>query len=244
MRQAAPQPSVAGGASPSSASFSGGSSSGAPGGLPDLRDFIRGRRAALYGFMEQGAALVLNGDVLTIIPRNDIYIRYLNDNRGVIADLASELYGRRIRAELAPLGTPLPPAAFAAGDSGVPAAEDLADAPASSPGDSRMVAANAPGASAKPSAGFGEAGLGDAETRLAEAAQPAPGAVNGDSPATHRGAAAANGASPAMTQADLRQAVYGDPVVRRIFDEFEARLVEVRAQPVAPAAGDSVSRKS
>ena len=27
-------------------------------------------------------------------------------------------------------------------------------------------------------------------------------------------------------------------------DEFEARLVEVRAQPVAPAAGDSVSRKS
>jgi hypothetical protein len=55
---------------------------------------------------------------------------------------------------------------------------------------------------------------------------------------------AANGASPAMTQADLRQAVYGDPVVRRIFDEFEARLVEVRAQPVAPAAGDSVSRKS
>jgi hypothetical protein len=46
-----------------------------------------------------------------------------------------------------------------------------------------------------------------------------------------------------MTQADLRQAVYGDPVVRRIFDEFEARLVEVRA-PAVPATGDSASRKS
>ena len=49
--------------------------------LPDLRDFIRSRRAALAGFMEQGAALALNGDVLTVIPRNDIYIRYLSDNR-------------------------------------------------------------------------------------------------------------------------------------------------------------------
>jgi DNA polymerase-3 subunit gamma/tau len=251
MRQAAPQPSVAAVASPSSASFSGGSSSGALGGLPDLRDFIRGRRAALYGFMEQGAALVLSGDVLTIIPRNDIYIRYLNDNRGVIADLASELYGRRIRAELAPLGTPLPPAAFAAGGSGVPAGGGVADAPASSPGDSRMVAANSPGASATPSPGFGEAGLGDAETRLAEAAQPANGAVNGDSSTTKGGGAAANdnvdvanGASPATSQADLRQAVYSDPVVRRIFDEFEARLVEVRAQAVASAAGDFWSRKS
>jgi P4 family phage/plasmid primase-like protien len=74
--------------------------------LRELRDFIRGRRAALYGFLEQGAELALNGDVLTIIPRNDIYIPYLNDNRNVIADLASELYERRIRAELAPLSTP------------------------------------------------------------------------------------------------------------------------------------------
>jgi putative DNA primase/helicase len=64
--------------------------------LPELRDFIRSRRAALFGFMEQGAALELNSDVLKVIPRNDIYVRYLTDNRNVIADLASELYGRPI----------------------------------------------------------------------------------------------------------------------------------------------------
>jgi len=233
--QVLPRPSVVGVASPSSAS-----SSVALGGLPDLRDFIRGRRAALYGFMEQGAALALNGDVLTIIPRNDIYIRYLNDNRGVIADLASELYGRRIRAELAPLGTPLPSAANAADGSGVPATEGVADAPARSPS-----------ASATPPAGFGEAGIGNTDTRPADGAQPEPRAVNGDSsttnggePTTNGDAAATNGAGPAMTQADLRQAVYGDPVVRRIFDEFEARLVEVRASAAGPGAGDSGSRKS
>jgi AAA domain-containing protein len=65
--------------------------------LPELRDFIRSRRAALFGFMEQGAALELNGDVLTVIPRNDIYIRYLNDNCGAIGELASECFGRTIR---------------------------------------------------------------------------------------------------------------------------------------------------
>lgn len=48
---------------------------------------------------------------------------------------------------------------------------------------------------------------------------------------------------PAMSQADLRQTVYADPVVRRIFDEFEARLVEVRVQAAAPLAVDSGSRK-
>jgi tetratricopeptide (TPR) repeat protein len=69
--------------------------------LPELRDFIRTRRAALFGFMEQGAALKLSGDLLTVTPRNDIYVRYLNDNLNLIADLASELYGRRIRVELA-----------------------------------------------------------------------------------------------------------------------------------------------
>ena len=34
--------------------------------LPELRDFIRGRRAALAGFMEQGAGLVLDGETLTV----------------------------------------------------------------------------------------------------------------------------------------------------------------------------------
>jgi DNA polymerase-3 subunit gamma/tau len=68
--------------------------------LPELRDFIRGRRAALAGFMEQGAGLVLDSDTLTVTARNDIYIRYLSDNRAVIAELASEHLGRPIRVEL------------------------------------------------------------------------------------------------------------------------------------------------
>jgi len=231
LRQPAPRPRATGLPSAWSESLPSG-----PVGLPDLREFIRARRAALYGFMEQGAALALNGDVLPIIPRNDIYIRYLNDNRGVIADLASELYGRRIRAELAPLGTPLSPAANAAGDSGVPAAEGIADVRDASP---------------LPSATSGEAALGVAESRPAEEpGGPTLGAnhddavtANGNPPATNGDAGASTAAAPAMTQADLRQAVYGDPVVRRIFDEFEARLVEVRAS-APPRAIDSAPRKS
>jgi hypothetical protein len=54
---------------------------------------------------------------------------------------------------------------------------------------------------------------------------------------------ATNGDAPVMSQADLRQTVYADPVVRRIFDEFEARLVEVRTQPSAPASGEAAVRK-
>ncbi len=72
--------------------------------LPELRDFIRGRRAALAGFMEQGAGLVLDGDLLTVTARNDIYVRYLNDNKMVIAELASEHLGRAIRVELSTNG--------------------------------------------------------------------------------------------------------------------------------------------
>jgi hypothetical protein len=33
-----------------------------------------------------------------------------------------------------------------------------------------------------------------------------------------------------------RQALYADPVVRRIFEEFQGRLVEVRARPEARSA--------
>ena len=51
--------------------------------------------------MELGAALALDGDLLRVVPRNDIYVRYLNDNRGSIAALASEHYGRPIRVEVA-----------------------------------------------------------------------------------------------------------------------------------------------
>ena len=51
--------------------------------------------------MEQGAGLSLAGDTIVVSPRNDIYIRYLSDNRTAIAELADELYGRRIRVEVA-----------------------------------------------------------------------------------------------------------------------------------------------
>jgi len=69
--------------------------------LPDLREFIHGRRAALYGFLVKGASLRMDGDSIILTPRNDIYIRYLNDNRGVIAALATEFYGRPMKVELA-----------------------------------------------------------------------------------------------------------------------------------------------
>ena len=54
--------------------------------------------------MEQGAGLVLDGDLLTVTARNDIYVRYLNDNKTVIAELASEHLGRAIRVELSTNG--------------------------------------------------------------------------------------------------------------------------------------------
>jgi primase-polymerase (primpol)-like protein len=68
--------------------------------LPELRAHIRARRGALAGFMEQGAWLALEGDLLRVIPRKDIYIRYLNDNRDAIGELASEACGHKIRVEI------------------------------------------------------------------------------------------------------------------------------------------------
>ena len=99
--------------------------------LPELRDFIRGRRAALAGFMEQGAGLVLDNDTLTVTARNDIYIRYLSDNRAVIAELASEHLGRPIRVELSSNGGMAPrskPATAPLSSNG--AAREIAPAPA------------------------------------------------------------------------------------------------------------------
>jgi len=58
--------------------------------------------------MEQGAGLALDGSILTVTARNDIYIRYLTDNRAVIAELASEHLGRPIRVELANAGVAAP----------------------------------------------------------------------------------------------------------------------------------------
>jgi hypothetical protein len=72
-------------------------------GLIELRDFIRTQRTALADFMEQGASLRVDGDLLTVTPRYDIYVRYLTDNRNEIAEFASKFYGRRVRVEMSPI---------------------------------------------------------------------------------------------------------------------------------------------
>ena len=98
--------------------------------LPELREHIRARRAALAGFMEQGASLALDGDLLRVIPRNDIYIRYLNDNRASIGELASELYGRKLRVEVSLNGG----AAVATGGAEAPPTATAAVAPSPAAG--------------------------------------------------------------------------------------------------------------
>ena len=71
--------------------------------IRQFRDFIRTRRAALAGFMEQGTALTTSGELLTVIPRSDIYVRYLTDNRVTIGTLATEFFERDIRVDIAPV---------------------------------------------------------------------------------------------------------------------------------------------
>jgi len=72
--------------------------------LPDFREHIRSRRAALAGFMEQGALLTFENNILKVFPRNDIYVRYLADNRQAISELATKFFGRAVKVELAGLG--------------------------------------------------------------------------------------------------------------------------------------------
>jgi len=69
--------------------------------LPAFRDHIRSRRAALAGFMEQGALLAFENHTLTVVPRNDIYVRYLADNRLMIGELATGFFGCAVKVELA-----------------------------------------------------------------------------------------------------------------------------------------------
>ncbi|MGO9604093.1 MAG: DNA polymerase III subunit gamma/tau [Candidatus Binataceae bacterium] len=157
--------------------------------LPELRDHIRSRRAALAGFMEQGAALALAGDTLTVFPRNDIYVRYLADNRAMLAELASEFFGRAVRVELAPAGTPAP----------------------ALPPDATITNSMAP-------------------PPAAESAAPDVAPRQNGSPATAPQRTAAS-------SADERAEIYSDPAMRRIFDAFEARLVEVRAPRDTKAGG-------
>jgi len=180
--------------------------------LPELRDFIRNKRAALAGFMDQGAALGLDGAVLRIRPRSDIYTRYLSDNRSVIAECASELYGRRITAEV------------------VAAA---ASASARS--------AEAPPLPARPSAASTSdpAPIRREPERTGDAS-PSKRAktVALEIPADSAGATNPSDGGRADREA-VRQALFADPVVRQIRDQLEARLVDVRNKPAPrPAQAD------
>jgi pyruvate dehydrogenase E2 component (dihydrolipoamide acetyltransferase) len=156
--------------------------------------------------------LSLAGDLLRVIPRNDIYIRYLNDNRGSIGELASELYGRKLRVEVSVNG-----AAVGAATGGAVSAPPVA-APASA-------ASTAGATSAMDAAGGAEDG---ATRSVAPSSAPEQPAIAASAPA----AAAATDSPPPPPQtrsiAADRQALYADPVVRRIFEELQGRLVDVR----------------
>ena len=171
--------------------------------LPELRDFIRTRRAALAGFMEQGASLALSEDVLTVNARNDIYIRYLNDNKNVIAELASEHLGRAIRVELSTNGAVNPAATRATtalASNGV--TRELPPAISAAPAAQPIAAENAPKRMAP--------------SRPIES-------IREIAPASMSIEAARRAATP-----EERQAVLADPSVRRVFDTLDARLVELK----------------
>src|SRR6266481_2577714 len=179
--------------------------------LPELRDFIRGKRAALAGFMEQGAGLALDGDILTVTARNDIYIRYLNDNKNVIAELVSEHLGRAIRVELSTNGA----ANFAASRPTIPLASN---------GPTRELAPVTASAPVQPVAVESAPKKTTASRPIESIRELAP-----TSPAIE---AARRSATP-----EERQAVLADPSVRRVFDTLDARLVELRMpNPVQASA--------
>jgi DNA polymerase-3 subunit gamma/tau len=192
--------------------------------LPDLRAHIRARRAALAGFMEQGAALSIAGDTLKVTARNEIYIRYLADNRATLAELASEFYGRPFRVELV-------------SDVAAPAE---ASAPSPAPAVESRVANQSAGAKAQNARA---AASPEASAPPDEAASPGFAAMMSEaSKNVANGSSKPQAASRARTaNAEERQAVLSDPEMRPIFDALEARLVEVRISDQAPAADEPKS---
>jgi len=154
--------------------------------LPELRAYIRQKKAALAGFMELGAGLELTDDVLRVLPRSDIYVRYLNDNKGAISALAAEHYRRPIKVELA---QPL------TGDAPVSPAE-------------AEVAQKAIPAATQPTA----AQPVDLQTTTEAAAQTNSVDANGEP----------------IDRDAVRKELFADPLVRKILDELEGRLVDVR----------------
>jgi DNA polymerase-3 subunit gamma/tau len=201
---------------------------GGPQDLPELRAFIRDRRAALAGFMEQGAILQLSDDLLTVTPRNDIYVRYLNDNRNVIAGFASEMYGRKIRVEMTVMAASETESS-AAGSSNGNAAVNREVGVARADFDGVLQSAVD---SANGTASEGSDAKDGSNTPGGFQPKP-PGSFAAAFAAAKDSVAASDdlSAKPAPAQAELKQAVIADPVVQRLFSEFQARLVEVRAQP-------------
>jgi hypothetical protein len=187
--------------------------------LPELRDFIRARRAALAGFMEQGASLAFADDVLSVNARNDIYIRYLSDNRATIAELASEFFARPIKVEVSSNGT------VVAAATGKPSATSAATPPSnestkiSAPEVSRIEKSPPP----------------EIEAKLTVVPDTPPISVDA-APKPIDISSKRRPGSP-----EDRQAVLQDPEMRRIFDELEARLVEVRITPDTEVGTKDVS---
>ena len=147
---------------------------------------------------------ILDGDILTVTARNDIYIRYLNDNKNVIAELASEHLGRAIRVELSTNGA------------ANPAAEPPYDAAREQRSHAR-VAACAPAAPPTQPIAAENAPKKMAPSRPIES-------IREIAPASKSiEAARERAATP-----EERQAVLADPSVRRVFDTLDARLVELK----------------
>ena len=156
--------------------------------------------------MEQGASLTLDGDLLRVTPRSDIYVRYLSDNRNVIGELATELFGRRIKIEMAPVSAAMTAPSGRGSSLSVATDSTSEPAPSLSSGMARPVdgAADA-GASQSP---LGPQSLAD------------------------------------QAATDPRQMLYADPVVQGIFEEFDARLVELKTSSMrSDASARSIGKK-
>src|SRR5262249_37039734 len=130
------------------------------------------------------------GDILRMFPRNDIYVRYLADNRGVVAELATEFFGRPVRVEIASEDSPISAEPMAASSGG----QEVAPPPETT-------------------------GIAAEIVRVDPAPQTSSGSEG--------------------PRKDDRAEIYSDPGMRRIFDAFGARLVEVRTPRAVKEQGGS-----
>ena len=174
-----------------------------------MRDFIRGKRAALAGFMEQGAGLILDGDILTVTARNDIYIRYLSDNKNVIAELASEHLRTRDSSR-----------AFVNGAANAASRPTM---PLASNGLTRELPSSAPVTPIQPM-------IAESVAKKTAPSRPIE-SIREIAPSSPAIEAARRAATP-----EERQQVLADPSVRRVFDTLDARLVELKMPNSGPAS--------